>query len=64
MALEDPGKGGEMKKVGRTSALLRLLSSPHHRSLFPAGVSGDVPTSGYAVIFLKLLIGKLWHAIT
>ena len=24
----------------------------------------DVPNSGYAVIFLKLPIGKLWHAIT
>ena len=64
VALEDPGKGGEMKKVGRASALLHLLTSSHHGSLFPAGVSGDVPTSGYAVIFLKLPIGKLWHAIT
>ena len=58
MALEDPGKCGELKKVGRTLALLHLLTSPHHGSLFPARVSGDVPTSGYAVIFLKLPIGK------
>lgn len=64
MALEDPGKGGEMKKVGRTSALLYLLTSPHHGSLFPTGGSEDVPNSGYAVIFLKLPIGKLRHAIT
>ena len=48
MALEDPGKGGEMKDVGRTSTFLHLLTSPLHGALLPVGIFGGVSNSGYS----------------
>lgn len=43
LALEDPGRSGEIKDTGKTSILLHLLMSPLYSALLPAGISGDVP---------------------
>lgn len=53
MALEDPGKDGEMKDMERPS-IHHLLTSLLHSTFLPAGTSGVVFTSGSSWSFSKM----------